>query len=104
MNARTKTQSLEELRTARAKLLKQEAALWAQRQKLAELERAAERAESDLKNVRGATSSEIENWAANGCIAPMPGIDSMGLARLQEKAIRARDAVSLAEGARRGID
>jgi len=91
--------TLDDLHAARSKLLAKESALWEQRAKLEGLERTAEKAESDLKNVRGATSAELKNWTANACQGPMPGIDSMKLGRLQDAAMRARNAVELAGGA-----
>jgi|GEM_PF-6048126 hypothetical protein len=98
------TLSLEELHAVRAKMLKQEAALWEQSAKHEELERAAEWAEADLKNSRYATTAAIENHFASGGVGPLPGLDSMGLARLQENAILARNASRMADGERRNID
>lgn len=64
---------------------------------LAELQRAAEAAEAALKNSRCATASQIDNYFSSGGIGPFPGVDSLGLARLQENAIRARAAFRTAQ-------
>jgi hypothetical protein len=58
--------------------------------RLEELEHAAIAAEGALKNSRCASASQIENYFASGGIGSFPGVDSMGLARLQEEALEAR--------------
>jgi hypothetical protein len=75
---------------------KQEADLWRKRAAVA-LTRAAERAESALKNSRPASAATIENHFANGGTGPLPGLDSMAQARLQENAILARRAADAAQ-------
>ena len=75
----------------------QDAEFWRQRARVDALVRSAEKAEAALKNARPASASAIENWQASGGQGQMPGLDSLGQARLQENAIRARRVADAAQ-------
>lgn len=94
MNARAEI--LSELR-AKRELLEHEAEIWRQRARVEELVRAAEKAEHALETARPASQSAIENYFSQGATGPMPGIDSMRQAELQERAITARHAADAAK-------
>ena len=64
---------------------------------IAEFERTALAAEAALQNASAANSSEIENYFAGGGTGPFPGLDSIGLAKLQQAAIEARAAFRMAQ-------
>lgn len=85
-------------------MLERETELWRQHERIAGLEREAEKAEAAVKNARVASSAAIENhFANNGGAGLLPGVDSLKQAEMQQHALLARRAANIASARGRWI-